>query len=284
MGHASEESRTVDLSGKVVVITGASAGVGASVARLCVAAGAKVVLAARGEAALQQFATELDAPDQVQTVACDVGSEAGRQLLLEQAQARFGVVDALVNNAGVNHRGAVDTVQAEQMAAVIELNLLSPMLLSRAVLPDMRERGRGAIVNVASLAGRVPVPDEASYSASKFGLRAFSHALAEECRGSGVSVSVVSPGPIATGFILNDPEKVPDLVFSQPMSSPEQVAQAIVDCLCDGKTERVVPASAAALTHLAYTAPAVFRRLRPVFERKGAKAKQPYVEAARSRS
>lgn len=274
----------MDLKDKVVVITGASAGVGASVARVCVREGAKVVLAARGEQGLLQLAQELDATDQVQTVACDVSLAAGRQRLVGQAVARFGRIDALVNNAGVNHRGPLHTLSAEQMAAVIELNLLAPMQLTHAVLPAMRERGHGAIVNVASLAGRVPVPDEASYSASKFGLRAFSQALAEESRGSGVTVSVVSPGPIATGFILTDPEQVPDLVFSQPMSTPEAVAQAVVDCLRDGQVERVVPASSAALTHLAYTVPSVFRRLRPLFERKGAKAKQPYVEAARSRS
>lgn len=274
----------MELNGKVVVITGASAGVGASAARACVNVGAKVVLAARGQAGLLQLAKELDSPDQIETVACDVGVAEGRQLLLSQAMSRFGAIDALVNNAGVNHRGPLHTLSAEQMAAVIALNLLAPMQLTHAVLPAMRERRSGAIVNVASLAGRVPVPDEASYSASKFGLRAFSHALAEESRGSGVTVSVVSPGPIATGFILSDPEQVPDLVFSQPMSTPEAVAQAVVDCMRDGQIERVVPASSAALTHLAYTVPSVFRRLRPLFERKGAKAKQPYVEAARSRT
>src|SRR5581483_2734001 len=104
----------------------------------------------------------------------------------------------------------------EELVQIVNVNLTAPILLTRAALPYLRRRGAGTVVNIASLAGRVPLPHEATYSATKFALRAFSFALAEELAGTKIRISVVSPGPVETGFILTDLEHVPDLVFSQP--------------------------------------------------------------------
>ena len=114
---------------------------------------------------------------------------------------------------------------------------IAPLLLTRAALPYLRRRGAGAVVNVASLAGRVPLPHEATYSAAKFGLRAFSFALAEELASTKIRISVVSPGPVETGFILTDLEHVPDLVFSQPMSTAEEIAALVVEAARGGARE-----------------------------------------------
>jgi short-subunit dehydrogenase len=133
-------------------------------------------------------------------------------------------------------------------------------------------------VNVASLAGRVPLPHEAVYSATKFGLRTFSMALAEELRGTGITVSAVSPGPVDTNFIMADLDEVPDLVLSQPMVTADEVAALVVACAVDGKVERVTPRASAALTTLGYLAPGLGRMLRPLLEARGRRNKRKFRE------
>jgi hypothetical protein len=142
----------------------------------------------------------------------------------------------------------------------------------------MRRAGRGAIVNVASLAGRVPLPHEATYSATKFGLRAFSLALADELHGTGITVSVVSPGPVDTGFIMSDLDHVPDIVLSQPMSTADQIAALVLDCAADGKPERARPRVGGALATLGYIAPPLRRVLRPLLEARGRRNRRKYQE------
>ena len=110
----------------------------------------------------------------------------------------------LVNNAGFHERGDLEARNPDDLGRMIDVNLRAPIVLSRLALPYLRKADGGAIVNVASLAGCTPVPGAATYSASKFGLRAFTFAFAEELRGTGVKLAVVSPGPINTGFIMSN--------------------------------------------------------------------------------
>lgn len=261
---------------KVAVITGASAGIGAAAARQFVAEGAKVVLAARGAAELNKLEKELGG--QAKAVATDVSDPDACENLLNQADAAFGRIDILVNNAGFNSRGDVEEKSVEDLQRVIEVNLKAPMTLSRLVLPYLRKAGGGAIVNVASIAGQIPVPDEAAYSASKAGLRAFTYAMAEELRGSGITVSAVSPGPVETGFIMEELDSVPDIVFAQPMSTADEIAELILDCAADGKVERTKPRFTGFLATTGYLFPSVMRSIRPLMEPKGRKAKAKYRE------
>ena len=157
-------------------------------------------------------------------------------------------------------------------------------MLTRIALPHIREAGGGAIVNVASLAGRTPVPGSAAYSASKFGLRAFTFSLDEEIRGSGIKLAVVSPGPVATQFILADIDTTSDLTFSQPMSSAEEVAQAILDLCGNKQREQAVPAISGVLTTLIYLMPWLGRALRPALERKGSRVKKELKAKGRASS
>ena len=145
-------------------------------------------------------------------------------------------------------------------------------MLTRLALPYLRQ-SRGVVVNVASIAGHVPLPHEAPYCASKWGLRGFTFAVREELREAGVAVCVVSPGPIATPFVLDDLDHVPDLVFSQPILTAEEVADAIVACAIDRKRERALPRSTLVLAKLAATFPWMQEWLRPSLEAKGAKVK-----------
>jgi short-subunit dehydrogenase len=267
--------------GKVVVVTGASSGIGAAAARAFAAEGGHVVLAARSAAPLEQLAGEIVAAGGVAlAVPVDVSDPDAPQRLLERAAQELGGIDVLVNNAGANHRGAVEARTGAELAQIVAVNLTAPILLTRAVLPYLRRRGAGAIVNVASLAGRVPLPHEATYSATKFGLRAFSFALAEELAGSAIRVAVVSPGPVDTGFIMTDLDHVPDLVFSQPVSTAAQIAALILDSAADGRRERTPSRGSSLVTTFGYLFPALRSRLTPLLERRGRAAKETFRRRA----
>ncbi len=263
------------MQGKVAVITGASAGIGEHVARKLAALGAQVVLAARRLEPLERVAAAITAAGgEALCVPTDIGDDDACAALLDAAVARFGRVDVVVNNAALHHRGAFLDHSAAVHAKMVDLNLRSPILLSRLALPHLQAAGGGAIVNVASLAGCVPLPGSVTYSATKFGLRAFSRALAEEVADQGITVSVVSPGPVATGFILDELETVTDLTLSQPVSTPEEVADDVVACVLDGKLERKRPAMSGRLTTVGYLWPKLAQALRPALKARGARRRK----------
>ena len=264
--------------GKTVVITGASSGIGESCARKFVAEGARVVLAARSAEPLQRLVEEFGR-DVAHAVPTDVSDRAACERLVSETTSRFGSLDILVNNAGFNSRGPLEELPIDTMLQILHVNLRGPMMLTKLVLPTMRSQDSGTIVNVASLAGRFPLDDEATYSATKFALRAFSFALAEELRETNVRVSVVSPGPVETGFIMDESviDEVPDLVFSQPMSTADEIADLVLASAADGARERTKPALSAKLATLGYLFPGLRRSLIPVFRRKGHAAKKKYI-------
>lgn len=270
--------------GKTVIVTGASSGIGESASHMFAAEGANVVLAARSGDTLERVASAIAVEGGVaMAVPTDVADASACALLLEAAQAKFGAVHVLVNNAGYNFRGAVEEAPSAELARIIDVNLKAPIVLTRLALPYLRRSGKAAIVNVASLAGRIPLPYEATYSASKFGLRAFTFALAEELESTGITVSAVSPGPVETGFLLAEVEEVPDVVFSQPMSTAAEVAALVLDCAHDGALERTCPQMSGYLATAGYLLPQLPRLLRPILEYQGRAAKERYVEKLRTK-
>lgn len=258
---------------KTVIVTGGSDGVGAAVARRFADAGARLVLVARGRDKLERLADELRPRATVVTVPMDVADHEACVRLFMLAEGEFGGIHILVNNAGYHERGPVEKVDAAALGRMIDVNLKAPVILSRLAIPYLRKSGGGAIVNVASLAGRTPVPGASTYSASKFGLRAFSFALGEELNGSGIKVAVVSPGPVDTGFIMANLDAVADITFSQPLSTADEVAQAIMELAVNDRREQSMPASSGFLTTASYLFPALGRALRPALVRKGQKVK-----------
>jgi short-subunit dehydrogenase len=258
-------------------VTGASSGIGLEVARRFAAAGASVALVARTKAKLDEVARSLGA--RAAAFPLDVSDLAALEKLPADVAKKLGGCDVVVNNAGVNHRGpAADRTPAE-LVEVVTTNLSAPMVLSRAALPFMKNGG--AIVNVASLAGMVPVPDEAAYCASKAGLRAFSRALGVELAPRGIHVGVVSPGPVDTPF-FGDVSHVPPIVFSQPMSSPGEVAEAVIRCIEDRVDEIALPRLSGTLATVGYVFPSLARRLRPVLEKRGERNRARYMQSKRN--
>lgn len=261
---------------KTVIITGASMGVGAACARAFAAEGANLVLVARGADGLNRIGAGLEATTGVLTVTMDVADNDACLELLRQSQDRFGRIDVLVNNAGTHQRGEVSSVDPAAVALMVDVNLRAPLLLSAAVIPYLKKQGGGAIVMVGSLAGRTPMQGAAAYGATKAGLRSFAYALGDEVRAHGIHVGVVSPGPIDTGFIMDEIDEVEDIVFSQPLSTAQQVADNVL-ALARGEAEEIsMPAFSGKLTTLSYLFPKLRRRLRDRLYAIGRKNKEKY--------
>ena len=267
-------------SGKTVIITGASAGVGAACARAFAAHNANLVLVARGRAGLNAIAKELRQHTEVLTVAMDVADTGQCLKLLKKAEAKFGSVDVVINNAGMHSRGDLSTVDPSEVAAMVDINLRAPMVLSCAAIPFLQRAGSGAIVMVGSLAGRAPLQGAVTYSGTKAGLRAFAYGLADELRDANIHVGVVSPGPIDTGFIMDEIDQVEDIVFSQPMSSATAVAEAVLDIAAGKQIEISMPAFSGKLTTLSYLFPSLRRGLRSKLYEIGRKNKDKYRNRA----
>ncbi len=258
---------------KTVIITGGSEGVGAAAARLFANAGANLFLVARNKKNLEAIAAELRDRTKVEIFAMDVSDADACVDLFKKANFEFGRVDILINNAGYHKRGPLESVEVEELARMIDVNLRAPIMLTRIALPYLRDADGGAIINVGSLAGRTPVPNSATYAASKAGLRSLTYALAEELGNSQIKVAVVSPGPIDTGFIMANIDNTSDLTFSQPMSTAEEVAQVILDLCGNNQREVAMPWVSGVLTTASYLMPWLWRALRPVLERRGASVK-----------
>lgn len=269
---------------KTIIITGGSEGVGAAAARKFAEAGANLMLVARGKKNLEAIAGELRGKTRVEIFAMDVADAEACVDLFKKTDYEFGRIDVLVNNAGHHQRGPVESVLADDLGKIIDVNLKAPIMLSRMALPYLRDAGGGAIINVASLAGRAPIPGSAAYSASKFGLRAFTLALAEELRGSKIKLAVVSPGPIDTGFIMSDIDQVSALTFSQPISTADEVAQVILDLCGNNQREKSMPALSGFLTTVMYLMPWLSRIVKPALQRKGQRVKAKLKAEAKARA
>jgi len=181
---------------EVALVTGASSGIGAELAKALSADGYEVILVARRAERMQELASQL--PGKAHVIACDLAGDAG-SLAGKVAELSLEV-DVLVNNAGFGTQGRFAQTDAAREAEEVRLNCEALVTLTHAFLPGMLERRRGGVITVASTAGMQPIPYEAVYSATKAFARTFSDALAGELRGSGVSVLCVNPGPVPTEF------------------------------------------------------------------------------------
>lgn len=191
----------LNLRDKSVLVTGASRGIGAALARALARRGARLALVGRSQAELAALCEELQAEGGNATaVPADLSVEEERVQMVSRAIDVLGEIDVLVNNAGRGLYGRVEELSSEQLRTVMELNLVAPAHLSALVLPPMRERRTGAVVMVSSVLGARAVPMSGGYCASKFALEALGQSLRSELVGSGINVLVVRPGRTESSF------------------------------------------------------------------------------------
>ena len=188
----------------VLVITGASSGIGAATARHAVEAGYRVVLGGRSEDRLAALASELGGPDQAIARRCDVSDWDDQQALVSLARERFGRLDAFLANAGFGAKRGFLEESVEHWRAMIDTNVLGVALSIRAVLPHFREAGRGHLLITSSVAGRRALPGSL-YSATKFAATAMGEALRQEVSDSDIRVTVIEPGMVDTPFFKSRP-------------------------------------------------------------------------------
>lgn len=216
------------LEGRVAVVTGASSGIGEACAIAFVEKGAHVVLAARRAERLSALVERLEAMGgQALAVTTDVTSEADVDHLFARAVERFGTVDVVINNAGVADSTPVDEMPLELWHKVIETNLTSAFLCSRAAFRVMKGKGRGRIINIGSISARVPRQNSPAYSASKWGLDGLTRSLAIDGREFNIAASIFHPGIVATE-IAPGAVKLPDDLTADP----KDIAEVIVH-MCD---------------------------------------------------
>ena len=209
------------------LVTGASRGIGAAVARRLAASGARVVLLARNGAALRSLADELGGG--ASALVCDVRDAAAIERTMASLITTLGAPDIVVNNAGAFVLAPAAETSVDVFAETLAVNLTAPFAVVRALMPAMREVAAGHVVTIGSIADRVTFPGNAAYAASKFGLRALHEVLRAELRGSGIRVSLVSPGPVNTDLWNDvDPDSQPGFTPRDAMLSPDDVADAVL--------------------------------------------------------
>ena len=217
----------MEITGKTVLVTGATGGLGQAVARALAARGARLLLTGRRADVLAPLVDELGG----RAIPCDLADRGALDALVEDA----GDVDALVANAGIPASGLVTEYEVEQIDRALDVNLRAPILLARALSPAMVARGQGHLVFMSSLSGKVAVHRSAIYSATKFALRGFALGMREDLRTTGVGVSTIFPGPIAqAGMFADTSVELPRFAGSR---GPEDVAAAVVEAIERNRAE-----------------------------------------------
>ena len=245
----------MNLDGAGVLVTGASSGIGLATAKALSRKGARLAVAGRDRRRLAELASEVGG----RAVIADLTEDESIARCANEATVHLGAIDVLVNNAGIGWSGPFAEMPPSEIDRLIQLNLRAAILLARELTPSMIDRGRGHIVNVASIAGHLGVGGEAVYSATKAALINFSEGLRQEIADSGVGVTVVSPGVVATEF-FNRQGSPYSRSWPRPIA-PEKVADVIVRSIETGRPEAIVPKWLGLVARLRGGLPGVYRAL-----------------------
>jgi short-subunit dehydrogenase len=240
---------------KVALITGGSRGLGLEIARQICARGGKVALIARDAEELLRAKTDLDRfATEVLTIQCDLLETAQIQSAVQQTLQRFGKIDILINNAGIIEIGPIEHMQLKDFDRAMRLHFWAPFILQLLIVPQMRSKGGGRIVNISSIGGRIAVPHMAAYSASKFALTGFSDAIRAELARDNIFVTTVTPGLMRTGSQIHAKFKGDhsaeykwfDWSRRIPLASisVERAARKVLNACRRGKPNLVMPWSA----------------------------------------
>ncbi len=255
-------SRLKVYKGLTALVSGASSGIGRALAQRLAAEGASVALVARRAGELEKLAAQIrEGGGKALALPCDVADADQVARCSAQALEHFGGIDLLVNNAGYGHHRRFLDWDLADMERVMRVNYLGALYLTKALLPQMVERGRGWLVFIASVAGRIASPEEAAYAASKFAMVGLAEALSLEVEDAGVHVLTVCPGVIRTPFFDDEAlERMPP-VSRRRMVEPEALIDAIFKALARGKREITFPRGIAPAYVIQALAPELMRRL-----------------------
>jgi short-subunit dehydrogenase len=245
----------MDLDGRKALLTGATGGLGRAIARALAAHGATLTLSSRKAEELEQLAESLPGVGHA-TVVCDLAEDGAALALLEQA----GDIDLLVANAALPGSGRLESFSQDQIGRALRVNLESPVRMTRQLLPGWQERGSGHFVFISSMSGFTALPRSSIYAATKFGLRGFALNLREDLRGTGIGVSVISPGAIRDAGMFAESGAAPPPGMGT--GTPKQVANAVVRAIERNKSEiSVAPPHQRALARFAMLAPEISGRV-----------------------
>ena len=211
------------LDGKVAVVTGAGRGIGKAVALSLAKSGCRVVLSARTPAQLEEVQRAIEqGGGTAAIVPADLTQDEALDALAAESRRCFGTVDILINNAGWGKRSPVVKINVEDLDQTVRLNLRTPILLAKLLLPDMIAKKEGAVINIGSVSGKTGEANGAAYSATKFGLIGFTQSLYDEVREHGIKVAVILPGFVDTPLI--PPNRQLD---RSKMIQPVDIAQTV---------------------------------------------------------
>ncbi len=235
-------ARLKDFKGRSVLVTGASSGIGRLLALRMAAMGARLALVARREDELEGLAAEIRAGGgEARALVCDVSNREQALATAERAEAELGSIDVLVNNAGYGHHRRFLEWDLEDMERMMRVNYFGTLYFTKALLPAMVEAGRGWLVFISSVAGRIAPADETAYAASKHAMVGLASSLSLEVEDAGVHVLTVCPGAIRTPFFDDEALARLPAVARRQMAEPEGLVDAILGALARGKREITYP-------------------------------------------
>ena len=236
-------AKDVDITGRVVVVTGASMGIGEALARLFAARGCNVVLSSRDAARAEAARQRIGLSERTLALSCDVRNREEIDKVVSLTLHHFGRIDVWINNAGYGMRDSVEMMDMAECRSLFDTNLFGAIHGMQAIIPVMKQQGSGTIINISSVAGHIPLPYSAAYSASKFAMNAIGKAARGELRSTGVHVLTVCPGFVKTNFQENRVPGRSGMELRRPARgiSADRVARATLRAYLKGKREIVVP-------------------------------------------
>lgn len=263
---------------RVILVTGAAGGIGAAIAELAIARGHRVMLTDVDEEAVLARARALG--EHAAAHALDIRSPAEWSRAFDAARTRFGVVDVLVNNAGITHTGNARDLRPQQHRDIVEINLLGTVTGVCTALERMTAQGHGHIINVCSMTSFLPLPGYATYGGTKHGLRAFHHSVAMEERDGPVDFTIVHPPSTRTGMLVQEmADPTSAIAFAEKSYAPERIAEAVVDAVASRPVEVVFPPFAGRVQRIAGVFPGLMRRVIPLVEAKGRRQRERLLSA-----
>ncbi len=259
------------LLNKVIMITGGSGGIGGAIVKRVSESGAEVVSVFCKNIPFRQ------SPENTALFRADLKRPEEWDRLLSFAQKKYGKIDILINCAGCLEPGNFSALNENAISEMIEINFTSVITGIYKTLKIFKEQGSGRIINIGSLGGIVPMPGSSIYSATKFALRGFTFSLAEELKGTGIKINLVSPGPVLTKMLgIEAQNENTAISFVTKPVSPDEVAKAVLKVIRKPRFEVIIPASQSIASRLLILSPYIFSSLYRVFHKIGIWRKSAY--------